>query len=382
MSRLRRLPFFTHRFKVSGLNLERFMNTLGKEDIPLLEARKSDRRTLDCLLYSSDLPRVSALAAEKGWKLSDAKPAQLSAFAAFLKGRVGIPIGAALALVLTITLFQFVWRVELVGVGEYRADIEAWLQEKSLGAGTPKNTVDSSALESELTWRYPDIAWFHVYVYNVTLVVEAARGVPMPALPDGIPADVTAARDGIVERIAVYAGTPRVKRGDIVRKGQTLIEGVERGADGSFTPVEARGEVIARCWRSHTVNASLYELKSGETGREHTETRLLSPWLQYPAETRTPDFLAYDTYIESRPVVGCFFPLEYQTITYREVWQEQSLRDGDEVRAQTAEAAISRLTAGLRGYDIIDKWTDYCMIDGGMISVTATAEWLMDIGEP
>ncbi len=380
MSRLYRMPFFTHRFTVSGLNLERFMNTLGKENIPIIEARRQNARTLDCLLYSADLPRAAELAAEKGWKLGNERPAQLSALAASMRRRIGIPIGIVLALVLTITLFQFVWRVEIIGAGEYRADIEAWLAEKGLGAGTPKQAVDSAALEGELIWRYPDTAWFHVYVYNVTLVVEATKGVPMPALPDGIPRDVIAERDGIIFSIASYAGTPKVKAGDIVKKGQVLIEGVERGRDEALTPVTARGEVIARCWRSQTVIGSLYEYESGETGRESVCTRLVSPWLTYPQRPQTPDFLAYNTYISSIPVVGCFFPLEYQILTFREVWQEERLRDGNEVRRQTVSAAEARLLSALKGYDIIDKWTDYCMIEGGKISATATAEYLADIG--
>ena len=31
------------------------------------------------------------------------------------------------------------------------------------------------------------------------------------------------------------------------------------------------------------------------------------------------------------------------------------------------------------GYEIIDKWVDYCMIEDDTLAATATAEWLMDI---
>ena len=34
------------------------------------------------------------------------------------------------------------------------------------------------------------------------------------------------------------------------------------------------------------------------------------------------------------------------------------------------------------GYEIIDKWVDYCMIEDDTLAATATAEWLMDIAGP
>ena len=93
-----RLPFVTCRFTLTGLNLERFMNTLQKEGVPLLSARRTGARTLECTCYLRDLPRVRQLAGEKGWRVQRARPAQLAALWAALKKRPGALLGAALAL--------------------------------------------------------------------------------------------------------------------------------------------------------------------------------------------------------------------------------------------------------------------------------------------
>ncbi len=61
-----RFPLCTHRFALSGLNLERFMNTVKKAGIPLLSVKRQDQRTLVCECYSADLPGLSQLAQEKG----------------------------------------------------------------------------------------------------------------------------------------------------------------------------------------------------------------------------------------------------------------------------------------------------------------------------
>lgn len=374
-----RLPFVTCRFTLTGLNLERFMNTLQKEGVPLLSARRADRRTLECACYLRDLPRVRQLAGEKGWRVTRERPAQLAAVLGALRRRPGALLGAALALAAALVLSQFVWRVEINGAGPYRADIAAYLEEAGYVPGARRDALDTSALERNLTLRYPEVAWFHAYVSNVTLVVDVTRGVPMPELPSAQPGDVVALRDGIVDSVRVYAGTAAVQAGDAVRAGQVLIRGEERGADGTFVPVAARGAVIARCWLTHTVEMSLLEIHSEETGREAAVQQIVTPWFSLPAEPETPDFLASNAYITQTPVAGCFFPVWRKTTVLREVSLEYARRSEAEVRAEAGDAALERLKTLLYGYEIIDKWVDYCMIEDDTLAATATAEWLMDI---
>lgn len=377
-----RLPFVTCRFTLTGLNLERFMNTLQKEGVPLLSARRTGARTLECACYLRDLPHVKQLAGEKGWRVQRARPAQLAALWAALKKRPGALLGAALAMAAALVLSQFVWRVEINGAGPYRADIAAYLQEAGYVPGARRDALDTSALERNLTLRYPEVAWFHAYVSNVTLVVDVTRGVPMPELPSAQPGDVVALRDGIVDSVRVYAGTAAVQAGDAVRAGQVLIRGEERGADGATVPVAARGAVIARCWLEHTVEMSLLEIQSEETGREAAVQQIVTPWFSLPAAPETPDFLASNAYITQTPVVGCFFPVWRKTTVLREVSLEYARRPEAEVRAEAGDAALGRLKTLLYGYEIIDKWVDYCMIEDDTLAATATAEWLMDIAGP
>ena len=377
-----RLPFVTCRFTLTGLNLERFMNTLQKEGVPLLSARRADRRTLECACYLRDLPRVRQLAGEKGWRVTRERPAQLAAVLGALRRRPGALVGAALALAAALVLSQFVWRVEINGAGPYRADIAAYLEEAGYVPGARRDALDASALERNLTLRYPEVAWFHAYVSNVTLVVDVTRGVPMPELPSAQPGDVVALRDGIVDSVRVYAGTAAVQAGDAVRAGQVLIRGEERGADGATVPVAARGAVTARCWLTHTVEMSMLEIHSEETGREAAVQQIVTPWFSLPAEPETPDFLASNAYITQTPVAGCFFPVWRKTTVLREVSLEYARRSEAEVRAEAGDAALERLKTLLYGYEIIDKWVDYCMIEDDTLAATATAEWLMDIAGP
>ena len=375
-----RIPLFTHRFTLTGLNLERFLNAMLKAGIPLLEVRRQGTRAMTCRCFSADLKAVVSLAQEKGWRIGGVRPLGLSAAGLWLRRRPGIAAGVLLSMILVGVLSQFVWRVEVRNAGPYRAEIEQYLQSEGYSPGLRRAEVDASALESALTRRYPEVAWFQAYVYNVTLVVDVALGVAMPQLPSNDPSHVVAQCDGIVDSVRVYAGTAAVKAGDVVRQGDVLIRGEERGANGETVAVHARGVVMARCWRSYTVRMSLNEAIATPTGREHRATQLVCPWLAWPEEPDAPPFLTSDLTVTLTPIAGAFIPLWQRTLQWNEVALEYRRRDEAQVRAQAGQAALSRLKESLYGYELVDKWVDYCMIEDTTLAATATAEWLMDIG--
>ena len=120
----------------------------------------------------------------------DGRPSLEKRVLARAKGERRGPRRLSLALAAALVLSQFVWRVEINGAGPYRADIAAYLTEAGYVPGARRDALDTSALERNLTLRYPEVAWFHAYVSNVTLVVDVTRGVPMPDLPSAQPGDV------------------------------------------------------------------------------------------------------------------------------------------------------------------------------------------------
>ena len=375
-----RMALFTHAFVISGLNLERFVNLMRKQDIPLLSLQRQDARTLACECYSSDLATIAALVQEKGWRMEQMRPLRLSAFLVRLKKRPGIPIGILLMLIGAMVFSQFVWRVEVKNAGPYQADVVSFLQESGYHAGVRRSTVDVRALESALLQRYPRIAWFHAYVAGMTLVVEVTPGVAAPE-PSGAEAgNLVADRNGIVHSIRVFAGTAAVKAGDVVQKGDVLIRGWERGRDGQETAVHADGVVMARCWESFTVQTPTTEIISTETGRQSVSWRIHTPLFDWPSAEEEAAFLSSNLYVDQLPVASVFLPVFVQIITRREVSMEYVQRDMDLVRQEAHQAALKQLKNALFDDEIIDKWVDYCMIEDDTLAATVTAERLVDIG--
>ncbi len=375
-----RLPYCSEHFSVQGLNLERFLNLLLQNDIRLLKAKRTDTRTLRCTCRSADLPVILDLAAQKGWSIQHTGSAGLSAVWMHIRKRPGIPIGLTLMFVFLCAATRFIWKVDIRGADAYQAELSSFLQQSGYTAGIPRNRIDAKALESILTQRYPEIAWFQAYVSGMTLVVEVTHGTLPPQEETHEAGSVYAAQNGIIHSIRVYAGTPAVKAGDVVQKGDLLIRGEERSYDGTLRQVHADGVVLARCWQSFSVRLPMYELHSIETGAETAVTALCTPWFSVPLSGDEPAYLTSNRIITQVPVGGVFFPVYRQTTLYREVSLEKLPRDEQTVRSEAEQAALKKLKMALFDHDIIDKWVDYCMIEDDTLALTVTAETLVDIG--
>lgn len=376
-----RLNLMKKSFLLKGLNLERFLNLMQKEGIPLLKIRRRDVRTLECICYAADMESIRQIAGEKGWRYTEGKPVGAAALFSRLKSRPGALIGAVLALCVLLGCLRFVWVVKIQGAGPYQAEIAAYLKENGAKPGVLISRIDAKDWENRLTLRYPKIAWFHVYVSGMTMVVDVTRGRPAPEEENTSPGDLVASRDGIITEIRVYSGTAAVKSGEVVRRGQVLIRGEERGRDETLIAVKASGVVMARCWKQVIVQTPILTTVDMETGREMTVTQLVTPWLTFPEHLEEPQYLHWNTYISEVPVGGAFFPLCRKTVTYREVSLEYAMPDQQQLIKETRQAAEKRLKESLRGYEIIDKWEDYCMIEDEKLSVSMTGEWQMDIGQ-
>lgn len=379
---LKKLPLpdcLHHQFTLTGLNLERFLNTLQKEGISLISARRVDRRTLRCICRSVDLETITAIAHGKGWRMEKVVSVGLGARLRRWLSRPGLVIGAVMAAVLLAVAMRFVWVIRIVDAGPYQADIASYLAQEGYRRGMRKDETDAATLSLLLQRRYPDVAWFRVYVNNVTLVVECTQGVPAPQLPDAQPCDLLAARDGVVQSVQVYGGTALVRPGDLVRRGQVLIRGEERGADGEMVPVAARGRVIARCWQEETVRVSMQETLSQETGQSEIRRQLCTPWFCWPDTLESPDYLTYHLYLTDTPVVGSFFPVWQRVAEYREVALTENTRPTAEARTEAGSAAMAQLRNALRGYRIADTWVETRMGEDGYMYATASGEYLADL---
>ena len=370
---------FSARFRITGLNAERFVNEARKRGLKLRRARREENRALTVDASPRDCRALSGLAREMGYEISPPEPLGLLSLFQRIKRRAGLWTGVLVGAALVIWSLGSVWLIRVENAGPYAGEVRRYLEENGIRPGVRRGDVDLRALREGLEWRLPKVKWVRTAWDGVALVLRIEEGNPPPEKEDGQASDIAAAEDGLLKRLTVYAGTPQAKPGDLVREGQVLIRGEERGENGETVSVKARGEAAARAWITVRLRVPVVEYVSAPAGRRQERRVIQTPAGDFCAQAEE-DYLICETDRKTVPLCGAWIPVALTREERTEVWLEKRERDAESVQAEGEAAAWAALEKAAYPYELVDKWINCGMIEGDNIIVTATAEIEKDIG--
>ncbi len=199
----------------------------------------------------------------------------LPAFSQGLLCRPGLLCGLLLALLLTVGAHLFVWDVrvegnEQIGTGELLSEITA----AGLSRGSFLPRVDGEEIALALRQGDGRIAYATVNLRGTVARVQIREAVVHEPTVTA-PADLVAARDGVIVLPLVFEGEALVKEGDVVRAGQPLASGVIESEKHGQRLTRAAGQIWARTLHTYTVEVPLAYEERVPTGENCYEVDLL-----------------------------------------------------------------------------------------------------------
>ncbi len=259
---------------VRGYATEKFINLAIKSDVRLWDISISGEQATFKVGVDSFFA-LRHLAKKTGCRLHIVQKVGFPFFYRHLIRRKGTVCGLiffvlSLYMLSSMVLFIGVDGAETIG----DARIRELAAELGVKPGIMKANLESEQLANEMIIRNPDIAWVNFKVRGTRLVIEVVEKIKAP--PDlSRPADLVAAKDGLVVDVLTVMGEARVKPGDTVTRGQLLIEGLLRPHDPlaapdmqqtAPVPVHAQGEVWARVWYEGYGESALDEVQRHRSG--------------------------------------------------------------------------------------------------------------------
>lgn len=121
------------------------------------------------------------------------------------------------------------------------------------------------------------------------------------ALDANLVVPIVAKADGIVQSIVVTQGTPLVKVGDIVRKGDVLIAPYVVGKDGDIISMRAIGCVKAVVYAKGSVTYQDGQEKLVRSGNSMVRNSVSIFGIEFPSHIKV-DYEYYDTETITRPL--------------------------------------------------------------------------------
>jgi similar to stage IV sporulation protein len=188
--------------------------------------------------------------------------------------RYGIVAGLVVAVVLIVLYSMVVTGVEINGLENVESGaIYARLADEGVKfpAFRPNNDLEKLRLKIV---EIEGVSGVSLSFRGTRLVINVAEELSYnPQIDTQTPIAVTAAHCGVVTRLVVIQGTPLVKIGDTVKKGDVIIAPYTVNAEGVQTPLRAMGEVYATVWfQNHFYynDTAIASVRTGETAQKTT----------------------------------------------------------------------------------------------------------------
>lgn len=243
-------------FKAEGGFSERFVNLCTLNKIPLWNMKRQGN-SLFADTTVNGYKSIRQSAHRSGVTLRIQRKHGLPFFLEHNRKRRGILIAVALCLFIAAFLSRFVWSISVEGNHTLtKEQILSAFSRNGVKIGALKSKISPEDVSYETLKSQPELLWASVNIKGSHVEIVVKERTSPPEFPDTAPCNIVASDDGQIISIQANIGTPAVKAGDLVLKGDLLISGVTKNLDGSENFKAARGNVIALTRSEITVSGA------------------------------------------------------------------------------------------------------------------------------
>ena len=261
------LLFGSRRVFVRQSDSAAMLNVCMKYGFRYFKMGNIDEKTyIDCSYVTAT--RVLARCAERGIEAELGELRGVPSLFLRCRKRYGIFLGAVLAFFIVASSKNYVWDIRVSGYDGLDTErVVVALAECGFYKGSSLRDFSADEVENLFLRRSEDIGWISVNMRGTVAYVEVLPKYTPPESEPKNPANVVAAHDGVIVEMITYSGLRMVEMGQTVRAGELLIS----GAYGEKTPglhiTRASGRVMAKTFRTFSLEIPLEYEQKIETGR-------------------------------------------------------------------------------------------------------------------
>lgn len=243
------------RVEICGAYGEGLLNAAALSAIELWDIECVDDFTLRMNVYEPDYPQLQALAEKCMCEIKTISAKGGSRDRKLIKRRWGLLAFLLAAALLLFASSLFVWEIDVVGNEKLsRGQVLRALSRCGVDCGSYRYSISADLVRSQMMRELPELGWMTVNISGsraVAVIVERQEKPEIYAQSD--PADIVAARTGIIKRMSVENGKPVVSPGASVLEGELLVSGVMDSLANGSKFVRAKAKVMADTW--HEISA-------------------------------------------------------------------------------------------------------------------------------
>lgn len=324
---------------IKGYSPERFLNICNVHQIELWNLRHTEEG-YECNISIADFRRLRPIVRKTRTRLIIRKRYGFPFFLHKYRYRKAFFSGIAITFLSVYLLSLFIWDIHIEGNYSYTEQVLLdYLSQEQVVHGMKRSQVDCDRIEKLLRNQYDDIIWVSASVSGTRLIIQIEENFDNYEKQDGeIYCDIVADRDCRITSIVTRSGTPLVKKGDVVAKGDILVSGIVEVKDEyggtlktEYTAADADiyGESVF--WYEDTV--LLQRRNKIYTGKEKYALALSLFQNRLFVKAGKTGFEHYDILMETHPLVigtNFYLPFSLEKWYYREYLYEEEILTKEE----------------------------------------------------
>ncbi len=370
--------------EITGACPEDLLCRLADQGVRFRDYRKQDMLTARLRIPLEDLETAKAAARRTMCDLEVLSTDGFLPTLGAMRFRLLLPVVLALLLGLVWWLQGHILFFQVAGNETLPAQtVLEGLEQCGVSFFTPWDRLDLNLLKNQMLSRVPELGFVTVNQRGCVAEVEVRPREEKPVLSEGAgPANILAAKAGLITSVTVTGGTAQVKPGQLVTEGQLLISGVT-DLDQTVMLSRARGEVYARTWERIQAVTPRSVTEKHPTGRKTTVYGLtLGKKTIKFCKTSGISYRNYDKMTSVKPLTlpgGYQLPLALDVTVFREY--EPETAELPEPQAQELlTAAVRRQLAGtMVAGELLNLKSTVARMDDRYV-LTGTAECQQEIG--
>ncbi len=262
------------KISAKGYFLERFLNLCLMEDIFLWDLERISHDKLTAKISLSAFKNLRIAARKTKTKISICQKYGFPFFIRKNRKRKGIIPGIILFAAIIWYFSTHLMGITIDGTNVPREEITSYLKAYGVEIGTPLKNINGKILKNQLMTAIDDFGWVGVSLKGSRLYIDAKdREKRKDAIPDNMPCNLVAAKDGVVRLLEIKDGQTMVLVNSAVKKGDLLVSGVIDSNTVGMRYTHSYGEVWAETWYKKEIKIPLsYTQKTmtGETKSKYT----------------------------------------------------------------------------------------------------------------
>ncbi len=339
--------------EIEGYYIEKFINLCNNKKIALWNLKREKTTILNANIGITDFKEIRKILKKTKCRVKIKNKKGLPFIFNKYKKRKIFLLLLAICIATIIALSNFIWNIEITGTNKINKDeIMQILEETNFKVGTLKSKADTKEAINKIRLERDDVAWVGIDIKGTNAVVEIVEADEKPEIINEEEyCNLVASKDGIISKVNAANGTPLVKEGDVVKKGDILVAGWLEGKYTGTRYVHATGSVEARVWYSQKEKVPLKQIEKEYTGETETKYSLNINNFKINLYKRLSNFEKYDTIEEYKKLQlfsDFYLPFGLTKITNKEYNEKEIILQKEDAKNQAVNLAEEKINEQIK----------------------------------